>query len=211
MTVFQTREGVSIVENNACNEVNYDTQSHCISSPHELSDQQSQVAEEGFDITEHYKTLVHAHHEVITDATDIVAKEIVETEENLETSSDAENWLPSMVAHMVLVADTPTEYSDTPTSMASHMVMRDNEWLTEENTDVSMKSHQVFAIELPDRQNQEIEVENKVTEEMNPHRLFALQSIPEINNEDNDVDKNDDDNDVDHYRSNFNPIIPSPK
>jgi len=201
MTVFQTREGVSIVENNACNEVNYDTQSHCISSPHELSDQQSQAVDEGFDINEQYKTLENAQHEVITDATDIVTKEIVENEENLETSSDAENWLPSMVAHMVLVADTPMEYSDTPTSMASHMVIRDNEWLTEENTDVSMKSHQVFAIELPDRQNQEIEVENKVTEEINPNRLFALQSIPEINNEDNDVDKNNDDNDDDHYRS----------
>jgi len=211
MTVFQTREGVSIVENNECNEFEYDTQSHCISSPHELSDQQSQTVDEGFDITEHYKTLENAQHEVITDATGVLTKEIVETEEKLETSSDAENWLPSMVAHMVLVPDTPMEYSDTPTSMASHMVIRDNEWLTEENTDVSMKSHQVYAIELPDRQNQEIEVENKVTEEMNPHRLFALQSIPEINNEDNDVDKNDDDNDDDHNRSNFNPIISSPK
>jgi len=213
MTVFQTREGVSIVENNACNEFNYDTQSHCISSPHELSDQQSQAVDEGFDITEHYKTLENAQHEVITDATDIVTKEIVETEENLETSSDAENWFPSMVTHMVLVADTPIEYSDTPTSMASHMVVKDNEWLTEENTDVSMKSHQVFAKELPDRQNQEIEVENKVTEEINPNRLFALQSIPEINNEDDDNKNNDDNdnNDDDHNRSNFNPTISSPK
>jgi len=204
MTVFQTREGVSIVENN---EFNYYTQSHCISYPHELSDQESQDVDEGFDITEHYKTLENVQHEVITDATDISTKEIVETEENLETSNDEESWLPSMVAHMVLVADIPMEYSDTPTSMASHMVIRDNEWLTEENTDVSMKSHQVYAIELPDRQNQENEGENKVTEEINPRRLFALQSIPEINNEDNDVDKNNDD----HYRSNFTPTISSPK
>jgi len=211
ITVFQTKEGVSLVENNACNEVNYDTQSHCISFPHELSDQQSQAVDEGFDINEQYKTLENAQHEVITDATDIVTKEIVENEENLETSSDAENWLPSMVTHMVLVADIPMEYIDTPTSMASHMVIGNNEWLTEEHTDVSMQSHQVFAIELPDKQNQENEVENKVTGEINPHRLFALQSIPEIKNEDNDVDKNNDDNDDHHYRSNFNPIISSPK
>jgi len=65
-----------------------------------------------------------------------IAQQLLETEMCSE-------YLPSMVAHQVTVADIPLEYAETPVSMVSHVIIRDKEWLMEKDTITSMKEHQL--------------------------------------------------------------------
>jgi hypothetical protein len=65
-----------------------------------------------------------------------IAQQMVEAEMCSE-------FLPSMVAHQVTVADIPLEYADTPVSMVPHVILRDKECLMEKDTITSMKVHQL--------------------------------------------------------------------
>jgi len=209
MTAFKTRDCVSTVVSNDCDELSFDTQRQYISST--LSDHQSQVVR-GFNITESPDIFekVGGHDKKITDTTDSVTNEM---EEHLETANEDEKWFSSMVAHLVTVPDVPMEYSDLPPSMVSHMIIKDQEWLTEESNDISMQSHQVFGIENEKVQkhlmttNEYIMsnvVENEQTEEINQHdRHIALQSIPRINNDEKVNNEGD--------RGDFNLSIPPHK
>merc|ERR1711970_780729 len=211
MTAFKTRDCVSTVVSNDCDELSFDTQRQYISST--LSDYQSQVVR-GFNITESLGIFekVGGHDKKITDS---VTNEKVEMEEHLETANEDEKWFSSMVAHLVTVPDVPMEYSDLPPSMVSHMIIKDQEWLTEESNDISMQSHQVFGIENEKVQNHEHlmttneyimsnVVENEQTEEINQHdRHIALQSITRINNDEKVNNEGD--------RGDFNLSIPPHK